>query len=56
MFFVPPYYNKLMDNIIIKIGCSDINVVTSVTNLDRKKNYSTNITSNELLCLSTKAS
>ena len=31
--FVPPYYNKLVDNINIKIGSSDINVVSSVTNL-----------------------
>ena len=31
--FVPPYYNTLVDNINIKIGSSDINVVSSVTNL-----------------------
>ena len=31
--FVPPYYNPLVDNINIKIGSSDINVVSSVTNL-----------------------
>ena len=31
--FVPPYYNILVDNINIKIGSSDINVVSSVTNL-----------------------
>ena len=31
--FVPPYYNTLIDNIIIKIGSSVINVVSSVTNL-----------------------
>ena len=31
--FVPPYYNTLVDNINIKIGPSDINVVFSVTNL-----------------------
>ena len=30
---VPPYYNTLVDNINIKIGSSDINVVSSVTNL-----------------------
>ena len=28
-----PYYNTLVDNIIINIGSSDINVVSSVTNL-----------------------
>ena len=31
--FVPPYYNTLVDNININIGSSDINVVSSVTNL-----------------------
>ena len=31
--FVPPYYNTLVDNINIKMGSSDINVVSSVTNL-----------------------
>ena len=31
--FVHPYYNTLVDNINIKIGSSDINVVCSVTNL-----------------------
>ena len=31
--FVPPYYNSLVDNINIKIGSSDINVVSSVPNL-----------------------
>ena len=31
--FVPPYYNTLIDNINIKIGSSDINVASSVTNL-----------------------
>ena len=31
--FVPPYYNTLVDNINIKIGSSDINVVSSVTNI-----------------------
>ena len=30
--FVPPYYNTLVDNINIKIGSSDIIVVSSVTN------------------------
>ena len=30
---VPPYYNTLVDNININIGSSDINVVSSVTNL-----------------------
>ena len=37
---VPPYYSTLVDNIKINIGSSDINVVSSVTNLgvqlDRK--------------------
>ena len=32
--FLPSYYNTLVDNITIKIGSSDINVVSSVTNLD----------------------
>ena len=31
--FVPLYYNTLLDNINIKIGFSNINVVSSVTNL-----------------------
>ena len=31
--FVPPYYITLVDNFNIKIGSSDINVVSSVTNL-----------------------
>ena len=31
--FVPPYYITLVDNININIGSSDINVVSSVTNL-----------------------
>ena len=31
--FVPPYYNTLVDNININIGSSDINIVSSVTNL-----------------------
>ena len=58
--FVPPYYNTLVDNININIGSSDINVVSSVTNLgvrlDRNLKMTTqNITSNELLYLSTKA-
>ena len=30
---MPPYYNTLVDNINIKIGSSDTNVVSSVTNL-----------------------
>ena len=34
--FVPPYYNTLVDNISINIGSSDINVVSSVTNLDMR--------------------
>ena len=52
--FLTPYYNTLVDNININIGSSDINVGVR---LDRnKKNGSTNIRSNELLCLSTKNS
>ena len=43
--FVPPYYNTLVDNININIGSSDINVVSSVTNLgvrlDRNKKMTT---------------
>ena len=31
--FVPTYYNKLMENFKIKIGSSDMKVVSSVTNL-----------------------
>ena len=34
--FVPLYYNTLVDNININIGSSDINVVSSVTNLDMR--------------------
>ena len=31
--FVPPYYTTLVDNININIGSTDVNVVSSVTNL-----------------------
>ena len=31
--FVLPYYNTLVDNINIKMGSLDINIVSSVTNL-----------------------
>ena len=34
--FVPPDYNKLVDNINIKIRSTDINVVPSVTNMSVK--------------------
>ena len=36
IYCVPPYYNTLVNNINIKIGSSDINVVSSVTNLGVK--------------------
>ena len=58
VFFV--IYNTLVDNISIKIGSLDINVVSSVTNigvrLNESKNDSTNVTSNKFMFLSTKAS
>ena len=34
--FVTPYYNKLINNINIKIGSAGIKVVSSVTNLGVK--------------------
>ena len=50
------YYNTLVDTINIKIGSSDINVLSSLTNLgvslDRNLKYKENITSNDLLGLS----
>ena len=36
--FAPPYDNTLLDNININIGSSDINVVSSVTNLGADRN------------------
>ena len=33
IIIMPPYYNTLVDNININIGSTDINVVSSVTNL-----------------------
>ena len=41
---VPPYYNTLVDNINIKIGSSDINVVSSVTNLGVRLERNLNMT------------
>ena len=42
--FVPPYYNTLVDNININIGSSDINVVSSLTNLGVRLDRNLNMT------------
>ena len=58
--FVLPYYNKLVDNMNIQIGSSDIKVAFSVTNLgvklDMKLKMTAHTSHNELIHLSTKAS
>ena len=41
---MPPYYNTLVDNINIKIGSSDINVFSLVTNLGVRQDKNLKIT------------